>query len=99
MEKSIGIAEALVSLIGLYGWNTVDDEVFYADDQLVRPTAEELAAEMAILQSDYSAIKYQRDRKVEYDKLNQDEMRFDDLMNDTTTWTDAILAIKAMYPK
>jgi len=26
-------------------------------------------------------------------------MRFDDLMNDTTTWTDAILAIKAMYPK
>ena len=43
--------------------------------------------------------EYQRLRKAEYDKLNQDEMRFDDLVNGTTTWQDAIIAIKNKYPK
>lgn len=46
-----------------------------------------------------SKTEYQRLRKAEYDKLNQDEMRFDDLINGTTTWQDAILAIKSKYPK
>lgn len=45
------------------------------------------------------STQYIRDRKAEYDKLNQDEMRFDDAINGTTTWIDAILAIKAKYPK
>jgi len=47
----------------------------------------------------YVSTQYQRDRAVEYAKLNQDELRFDDLINGTTTWKDAILAIKAMFPK
>jgi hypothetical protein len=34
-----------------------------------------------------------------YRELNQDEMRYDDLVNSTTTWQDAIAAIKAKYPK
>ena len=34
-----------------------------------------------------------------YALLNQDEMRFDDTVNSTTTWVDAINAIKALYPK
>jgi len=38
-------------------------------------------------------------RTVAYNKLNQDELRFDDLENNTTTWQDAINAIKAKYPK
>ena len=38
-------------------------------------------------------------RKMEYAKLNQDEMRFDDQVNGTTTWVDAINAIKAAHPK
>jgi hypothetical protein len=42
---------------------------------------------------------YSRSRKIEYSKLNQDEMRFDDLINGTTTWVDSIKAIKAKYPK
>jgi hypothetical protein len=47
----------------------------------------------------YVSTQYQRDRAVEYAKLNQDELRFNDMMNGTTTWKDAILAIKAKYPK
>jgi len=34
-----------------------------------------------------------------YQELNQDEMRFDDQVNGTTTWVDAINAIKAAHPK
>tara|TARA_B100000989_G_scaffold184568_1_gene138957 strand:- start:3032 stop:3397 length:366 start_codon:yes stop_codon:yes gene_type:complete len=48
---------------------------------------------------EWKAQQYQRDRKEEYDKLNQDEMRYDDMKNSTTTWIDAIDAIKAKYPK
>ena len=38
-------------------------------------------------------------RRTAYDLLNQDEMRFDDQANSTTTWVDAINAIKAAHPK
>jgi hypothetical protein len=34
-----------------------------------------------------------------YSRLNQDEMRYDDLINGTTTWPDAIEAIKTLHPK
>ena len=47
----------------------------------------------------YDAQDYARKRKAKYDLLNQDEMRFDDLINSTTTWKDAILAIKSEFPK
>jgi hypothetical protein len=43
------------------------------------------------------SIRYLRAK--EYSKLNQDEMRFDDLINGTNTWRDAILEIKAKFPK
>jgi len=47
----------------------------------------------------YDALEYSRNRKAKYDLLNQDELRFDDLENTTTTWQDAINAIKLEYPK
>ncbi len=48
---------------------------------------------------EYEATQYQRDRATLYAKLNQDELRFDDLENGTTTWQDSINAIKEQYPK
>jgi hypothetical protein len=47
---------------------------------------------------DYS-LYYSDMRKNEYAELNQDEMRYDDLKNNTNTWELAIDAIKAKYPK
>tara|TARA_R110002074_G_scaffold270770_1_gene442520 strand:- start:248 stop:568 length:321 start_codon:yes stop_codon:yes gene_type:complete len=47
----------------------------------------------------YAAQEYARERKAEYNQLNQDEMRYDDIKNSTTTWVDAIDAIKAAHPK
>ena len=58
-----------------------------------------IVAEMTRLQTEYDAQEYARYRKKEYDALNQFEMQFDDKANDTTTWDDAINAIKAKYPK
>ena len=49
--------------------------------------------------STYDALAYARSRKEEYDKLNQFELISDDSINGTTTHKDAILAIKAKYPK
>ena len=49
---------------------------------------------------DYTTkTEYSRLRKAKYDLLNQDEMRYDDVKNSTTTWVDAIDAIKAAHPK
>ena len=52
--------------------------------------------------SDQNAItstQYSRDRKAEYDQLNQFEMMFDDKRDGSTTWVDKINEIKSRYPK
>ena len=76
-----------------------DSDLEWLDSSQTAPTAAALAAEVIRLQAAYDALAYARSRKVEYDKLNQDEMRFDDLVNSTTTWHDAIAAIKVAIPK
>tara|TARA_R110000787_G_scaffold45836_3_gene111709 strand:- start:75 stop:368 length:294 start_codon:yes stop_codon:yes gene_type:complete len=58
-----------------------------------------ITTEVNRLQAAYDALEYSRLRKAKYDLLNQDEMRFDDVKNSTTTWVDAIDAIKAAHPK
>jgi hypothetical protein len=42
---------------------------------------------------------WHQNRRTAYAKLNQDEMRYDDLINNTTTWKDAIAKVKADNPK
>ena len=44
-------------------------------------------------------MTYKEKRKREYNRLEQFEMQYDDKINNTTTWVDAIKAIKAAYPK
>ena len=66
---------------------------------VARPTDAEIATELTRLQAVYDGQAYARSRKAKYDLLNQDEMRIDDQVNSTTTWVDAINAIKAAHPK
>ena len=47
----------------------------------------------------YSTLRYARNRKHEYDALNQFELISDDDANSTTTHVDAIVAIKTKWPK
>ena len=90
---------ALQSLTPNAQWVLRGDDLEWMDSSQTEPTAAAIAAEVIRLQAAYDAAAYARSRKVEYDKLNQDEMRFDDLVNTTTTWQDAIAAIKVAIPK
>jgi len=78
-------------------------ECVLADDKITWITAEipqaEIQAEITRLQDIYDSQEYARNRKAEYDKLNQFEMQYDDQQNGTTTWIDSINSIKAKYPK
>ena len=92
-------AAALQSLTPNAEWVLRGDELEWLDSSQTEPTAVAIAAKIVELQAAFDAAAYARSRKVEYDKLNQDEMRFDDLVNSTTTWHDAIAAIKVAIPK
>ena len=64
-----------------------------------QPTDSAIEAADTEAQTAYDALEYSRLRKAKYDLLNQDEMRYDDLINNTTTWRDGIAAIKVAHPK
>ncbi|MBT7541752.1 MAG: hypothetical protein HN683_20590 [Gammaproteobacteria bacterium] len=62
--------------------------------------AKVVAEEAAAKKKRTDAMTYADKRAEEYGKLNnQFEMIYDDKVNDTTTWVDAIKAIKKAIPK
>ena len=63
------------------------------------PTQVEIDAKFAELKAEYVVQEYARNRKAEYDILNQFEMQYDDKEDGTTTWEDAIEAVKTKWPK
>jgi len=91
--------DALLSLAPTSKWSITDDVINWYDETDTVPTDAEIATEITRLQGVYDGLAYARARKAKYDLLNQNEMRFDDQVNSTTTWVDAINAIKAAHPK
>lgn len=96
---TITTVDAILSLKPGADWTMTGDVLTWLDSEQTEPTTGALATEVIRLQAVYDALDYSRVRKEKYDLLNQDEMRFDDTINSTTTWVDAILAIKALHPK
>ena len=92
-------ADAIQSLCPLAQWVLRGNELEWLDELQDEPTLDAIGAEVIRLQAVYDSLEYARLRKSAYDLLNQDEMRYDDLMNSTTTWQDAIAAIKLEFPK
>lgn len=93
-------AQALQSLRPGAQWVLRGDELEWLEvNDTEAPTEEEIQAEIVRLQTEWDSKAYARARKIEYDKLNQFEMQFDDSINGTTTWVDAINAIKVKFPK
>ena len=66
---------------------------------VVEPTWAKLQEHLTTMQAEYDALDYSRKRKVEYDKLNQYELMYDDKVNSTDKWGEAITAIKNKFPK
>ena len=57
-------------------------------------------AKVAELDTEYDNNQYQRDREVEYPSWqDQMDMQYWDKINNTSTWQDAVQAVKDKYPK
>ena len=59
----------------------------------------DIVAKQAELKTAYDALDYSRKRKTAYDELNQYELMYDDKVNSTDKWGEAITAIKNKFPK
>ena len=100
----IEITEALISLAP-GAWWTIDGEIAYENIQWLNPdypmpTKRQVLEETARLQAEADSKEYQRLRAKEYPPLvDQLDMQYHDALNGTTTWQDAITAVKTKYPK
>tara|TARA_Y100000593_G_C4253164_1_gene308231 strand:+ start:442 stop:750 length:309 start_codon:yes stop_codon:yes gene_type:complete len=89
---------AVAELVGGQITQQADGTIVYNSGQ-TPPTEVEIDTKLKELLAEYDAQAYARNRKVEYDALNQLELMSDDSINGTTTHKDAIVAIKAKWPK
>ena len=94
-DETVVVTEAVDSTLDEEGFVLVEAVLEVSEE--VRPY---VAIEDVSLQvTEYLSTMAITFREIEYGKLNQDEMRFDDIVNGTTTWVDTIKAIKIKYPK
>ena len=92
--------QAIEELSGETDFDCTDTEIVrWGGDDSNKPTEAEIAIKLDEIQTKYDSQEYARNRKAEYDSFNQFEMQFDDKEDGTTTWEDAIDAIKTKYPK
>jgi Mlc titration factor MtfA (ptsG expression regulator) len=88
-----------------FGWKPVRENresyanIIVHNASATLPSEADCNAGVAALQAEYDSQAYARNRKAEYDQLNQFEMQFDDKENTTTTWVDKINEIKGRHPK
>ena len=94
-----GKPKALLRLRPGASWSYINGVLDWQDTEQTEPTEAEIDAEVIRLQSEYDAQEYARNRLEAYNALNQMELISDDSINGTTTHKDAILAIKAEFPK
>ena len=73
--------------------------ILHWHDERPQPTEAAIQAQIAILKTEYNTNEYSRERKTEYDALNQMELIADDAINGTSTLEAAITAIKTKWPK
>ena len=97
-EKDTIIAIRNLVNENVLGGTSDGTNVTYADGQ-IPPTQAEIDAELKRMQAEWDTEAYARNRKEEYDALNQFELMSDDAINGTTTHKDAITAIKVKWPK
>ena len=99
MASDIKKGEAILSLKPNSKWILRENVLEWLDAVQTEPTQAEIDAEVIRLQAEYDSQEYARNRKAEYDQLNQFEMQFDDDRDSTTTWVDTINEIKGRHPK
>ena len=96
----IDITKALKTLAPNAQWILRGDELEWLDETQTQPTDAEITAEISRLQAEYDSKQYARDRAEAYPSLTeQADMQFHDAVDGTSTWLDAISAVKLQFPK
>jgi methenyltetrahydromethanopterin cyclohydrolase len=99
--KMISYSEAISSIDNSFLYSCEDETyegINWQDDRDI-PSKAVLDTEIIRLKAEDVAQEYARNRKIEYNALNQFELISDDTNNGTTTHIDAVNAIKTKYPK
>jgi len=74
--------------------------IVWLDGNPTNITNQQILDKHAELQADYDAKQYQRDRKKAYPDIgDQLDMQYHDKKDGTTTWEDAVQAVKDANPK
>lgn len=98
----------LTSTDGSVGGYVFDESGEYTEEQAksavlcnkINPTEADIELATQAQQTDYEARQYQRDRAYAYPSLQEQlDMQYWDSINGTTTWQDAINAVKLQFPK
>lgn len=92
LQEAKEIAPALIDGKWTQQWEIV--EKYSPEDKAAK------LAERAIKEAEFKATEYKRQRAAAYPSIaDQMDMQYWDKINGTTTWQDAIAAVKAQYPK
>ena len=94
-KRHIAIRNIYPTVVSISG----DSEAWDENGDVVVLDESAITTEETRLQTEYDSQEYARNRKAEYDQLNQFEMQFDDDRDGTTTWVDKINEIKGRHPK
>ena len=93
-------AEALVSLAPTAEWVLTGDTIRWDSTDINQPSNAEIDAEIVRLDAEYASQQYARNRAAAYPPISdQLDMQYWDAKNGTTTWADAIAAVKSAHPK
>ncbi len=93
-------ADALVSLVPDAEWVLSGDTIRWDSPDIDQPSDAEIDAEIVRLDAEYASQQYARNRAAAYPSIgDQLDMIYWDSVNNTTTWKDAIAAVKAAHPK
>ena len=77
-----------------------DEILEWLTPDISQPSEEDIQAKMDELEAEYEANQYQRDRKPEYPSItDQMDMQYHDAVDGTTTWQEAVQAVKDAHPK
>ena len=95
------LANAIKSLVPESVTTVIDNkEIIWIEPKTPPVTNEQIQTEYNRLLELWDNLEYQRIRAKEYPSIKEQmDMQYWDSVNNTTTWQDAIDAVKAKYPK
>tara|TARA_R100000049_G_C1919426_1_gene64969 strand:+ start:194 stop:514 length:321 start_codon:yes stop_codon:yes gene_type:complete len=103
LNKIISIGQAIVAIKEDAQTSILGDDInriTWHDDNPTNITNQQILDKQAELQADYDAKQYQRDRAKAYPAIgDQLDMQYWDKINNTSTWQDAVQAVKDAHPK